>query len=150
MDDEDFLLLDRQVCFPLYAASNLIGRAYRPVLAKVGLTYPQYLVLLILWEEAPSSVGALGGRLYLDSGTLTPLLKRLELAGFVTRHRDPADERRVMIHLTDSGRAMRERVRHVPLTLGAALGLTNEEETALRSLTAKLIGVLTSPPGNGD
>lgn len=116
-DDDDPLLLDRQICFPLYAASNLINRLYGPVLSPLGLTYPQYLVMLVLWEKQPQSVGALGARLYLDSGTLTPLLKRLETAGLVTRRRDPSDERRVLIRLTQEGMALRERALHVPETL---------------------------------
>ncbi|OWK33683.1 MarR family winged helix-turn-helix transcriptional regulator [Sphingomonas dokdonensis] len=116
-DDDDPLLLDRQICFPLYAASNLINRLYGPVLSPLGLTYPQYLVMLVLWEEQPQSVGALGARLYLDSGTLTPLLKRLETAGLVTRRRDPSDERRVLIRLTAEGMALRERAIRVPETL---------------------------------
>lgn len=115
--DDDPLLLDRQICFPLYAASNLINRMYGPVLAPLGLTYPQYLVMLVLWEEQPQTVGALGARLYLDSGTLTPLLKRLEAAGLVTRRRDPEDERRVLIRLTSEGAALRDRAIHVPETL---------------------------------
>lgn len=86
---DDPLLLDRQICFPLYAATNLLNRRYGPVLRPLGLTYPQYLVMLVLWEDEPQTVGALGARLYLDSGTLTPLLKRMEAAGHVTRTRDP-------------------------------------------------------------
>ena len=92
-DRDDPLLLDRQICFPLYAATNLLNRRYGPVLRPLGLTYPQYLVMLVLWEEEPQTVGGLGTRLYLDSGTLTPLLKRMEAAGHVTRSRDPDDER---------------------------------------------------------
>ena len=92
-DRDDPLLLDRQICFPLYAATNLLNRRYGPVLRPLGLTYPQYLVMLVLWEEEPQTVGGLGARLYLDSGTLTPLLKRMEAAGHVTRSRDPDDER---------------------------------------------------------
>lgn len=114
---DDPLLLDRQVCFPLYAATNLLTRMYGPVLAELGLTYPQYLVLLVLWEQSPQTVGSLGARLYLDSGTLTPLLKRMEAAGLVTRQRDPQDERRVLIDLTPDGRALRERALSVPETL---------------------------------
>ena len=92
---DDPLLLDRQVCFPLYAATNLLNRLYGPVLRPLGLTYPQYLVMLVLWEEEPQTVGALGARLYLDSGTLTPLLKRMEAAGLVSRTRDAEDQRRL-------------------------------------------------------
>ena len=114
---DDPLRLDRQICFPLYAASNLINRLYRPVLSELGLTYPQYLVMLALWEQSPRTVGALGEALYLDSGTLTPLLKRMEQAGLVERRRDPEDERRVQVSLTEDGRALRKRAEKVPETL---------------------------------
>lgn len=115
--EDDPLLLDRQVCFPLYAATNLLNRLYGPVLSELGLTYPQYLVMLVLWERQPQTVGALGARLYLDSGTLTPLLKRMESAGLVGRARDPGDERRVLVTLTDKGKALREQALHVPDTM---------------------------------
>ena len=114
---DDPLRLDRQICFPLYAASNLINRLYRPVLSELGLTYPQYLVMLALWEQSPRTVGALGEALYLDSGTLTPLLKRMEQAGLVERRRDPEDERRVQISLTEDGRALRKQADTGPETL---------------------------------
>jgi MarR family transcriptional regulator, organic hydroperoxide resistance regulator len=117
--EDDLLRLDQQVCFPLYAASNLLNRLYRPVLARLGLTYPQYLTMLVLWEASPQTVGALGEALYLDSGTLTPLLKRLEQAGFITRTRDAQDERRVLIELTLQGRALKSDAAQVPLTLMA-------------------------------
>ena len=129
---DDWLLLDRQVCFPLYAASNLLTRLYRPVLAELGLTYPQYLVMLVLWEESPQGVGDLGRRLYLDSGTLTPLLKRMEAAGLVSRTRDGADERRVSIALTHAGRALRDKAKDVPATLAEGLGLSPEALESLR------------------
>lgn len=90
---DDLMSLDRQVCFGLYAASNLVIRQYRPLLAELGITFPQYLVMLVLWESEPQTVSAIGERLHLDSGTLTPLLKRLEANGFVVRRRDDADER---------------------------------------------------------
>lgn len=141
-DEDERLRLDRQVCFPLYAASNLFGRLYRPVLARLGLTYPQYLVLLVLWEQAPQSVGALGARLHLDSGTLTPLLKRMERAGLVTRARDATDERRVLISLTEQGARLREAVRDVPLTLASGLGLSADELADLRVTVQHLVGVL--------
>ena len=143
-DRDDPLRLDRQVCFPLYAASNLLTRLYHPVLAQLGLTYPQYLVMLALWEQAPMSVGALGGRLYLDSGTLTPLLKRMETAGLVSRKRDPLDERRVLIDLTDAGRALRASARHVPETLAAGLDLQPGDLDLLRDQVRMLIDILKS------
>ena len=106
-DGHDRLLLERQICFRLYLASTLMTRLYRPHLDEMGLTYAQYLVMLVLWETAPLSVGQIGARLFLDSGTLTPLLKRLEAAGLVVRRRDPGDERRVLVDLTDAGRGLR-------------------------------------------
>lgn len=111
------LRLDQQLCFPLYAASNLMTRLYRPLLDELGLTYPQYLAMLALWEASPSTVSALGERLLLDSGTLTPLLKRLEGAGLVCRTRDTADERRVLVSLTAEGLALRNRAESVPQRL---------------------------------
>lgn len=142
--DDDFLRLDRQVCFPLYAASNLFSRLYRPVLAKLGLTYPQYLVMLVLWEQAPQSVGALGERLHLDSGTLTPLLKRMEGAGLVTRQRDTADERRVLIALTEQGVALRRQASAVPQTLVSGLSLSPDDLIELRASVQHLVAVLAS------
>lgn len=110
------LELANQLCFALYRASRAAVRAYGPVLGELGLTYPQYLVLLVLWEaDEPMSVGAIGERLHLDSGTLTPLLKRLQDQGIVTRERDPDDERRVLVATTASGRAMRSRAASVPV-----------------------------------
>jgi DNA-binding MarR family transcriptional regulator len=136
----DPLSLDQQICFPLYAATNLLNRLYTPVLNKLGLTYPQYLVMLVLWEQQPQTVGALGARLYLDSGTLTPLLKRMETSGFVTRARDPGDERRVMIGLTDQGKALRKQASHVPQTIGN--GYRPEGVEGLRESVCNLVSML--------
>lgn len=141
----DPLLLDRQVCFPLYAATNLITRLYGPVLGAIGLTYPQYLVMLVLWEHEPQTVGALGARLYLDSGTLTPLLKRMEAAGLVTRRRDPDDERRVLIALTPQGRALRDQAAHVPETMTG--GYEPEGIDELRDSVRALVAVLARHAG---
>lgn len=113
----DPLHLDQQLCYPMYAAGNLIARLYRPLLQPLGLTYPQYLVMLVLWEKQPCAVSELGERLLLDSGTLTPLLKRLQSAGWVHRERDPLDERRVLVLLTESGLALRQKARSVPHAL---------------------------------
>lgn len=139
-DTEDPLLLDRQVCFPLYAATNLLNRLYGPVLAELGLTYPQYLVMLVLWEHETQTVGALGARLYLDSGTLSPLLKRMETAGFVARRRDPVDERRVVVTLTHEGRMLRERAVHVPATISGGYKPEGIEE--LRESVRGLVSIL--------
>jgi DNA-binding MarR family transcriptional regulator len=138
--EDDPLLLDRQVCFPLYAATNLLNRLYGPVLAELGLTYPQYLVMLVLWEHEVQTVGALCARLYLDSGTLSPLLKRMETAGLVKRQRDPADERRVVVALTEQGRALREQARHVPETISG--GYHPEGIDELRESVRNLVSAL--------
>ncbi|WP_226632072.1 transcriptional regulator, SarA/Rot family [Novosphingobium profundi] len=137
---EDPLRLDRQLCFQFYAASNLIGRLYAPVLARLNLTYPQYLVMLVLWEEDGQSVGAIGKRLHLDTGTLTPLLKRMETLGHLVRQRDREDERRVRVSLTASGKALREEALHVPeiMTRGQDL----EELDALRRTLASVVEAL--------
>lgn len=127
------LRLDNQLCFALYAASGLVTRAYRPLLEPLGLTYPQYLVMLALWEDAPRTVKALGQTLDLDSGTLTPLLKRLEAAGFVTRTRDAQDERRVQIALTDAGLALRDKAAEVPAALACQLNLPLDQIVDLRA-----------------
>ncbi len=129
----DLLRLDNQLCFALYAASGMVTRAYRPLLEPLGLTYPQYLVMLALWEQAPRTVKALGHALDLDSGTLTPLLKRLEAAGFVTRRRDPEDERKLQVELTAAGQALREKAAEVPHALACQLHLPIEDIVELRA-----------------
>ena len=126
-----WLQLDRQLCFALYSASLAMTKRYKPLLDPLGLTYPQYLVMLALWEHDGLSVGDLGQRLCLDSGTLTPLLKRLEAAGHVRRERDRDDERRVHVHLTASGRALRARAQSVPRTLARASGCGTDEIAAI-------------------
>jgi MarR family transcriptional regulator, organic hydroperoxide resistance regulator len=127
------LALDQQICFPLYAASRAMTRAYADLLGPVGLTYPQYLVLLALWEApGPVTVGGLGARLQLDSGTLTPLLKRLEAMGHLARRRDPDDERRVLVELTPTGVDLQDQVADVPAGLVAAEPLTIEQVEDLR------------------
>lgn len=141
------LLLDDQLCFALYAASRAVVSRYRPLLDELGLTYPQYLVMLVLWERdegsGPVSVRELGDQLRLDSSTLSPLLKRLEAHGLVRRRRDPADERSVRITLTDAGRRMRERARAVPVAMGNAMDLTPEQYATAK----KLLNLLTANVG---
>ncbi|WP_207479316.1 MarR family winged helix-turn-helix transcriptional regulator [Arenibaculum pallidiluteum] len=127
------LALDRQLCFAVYSAGLAFSRRYKPILNALGLTYPQYLVMLVLWEEDGGSVKDIGERLSLDSATLTPLLKRLEEGGLVTRERDPADERRVRIRLTEAGRALRARAEPVPAMMGCAIGLQSEALERLRA-----------------
>lgn len=136
----DDLLLRRQVCFALYAASRSLTDVYRPILDEFGLTYPQYLVLLVLWErpdDAPT-VSELGAELRLDSGTLSPLLKRLEGAGLVVRRRSARDERRVEVGLTEQGRALREQLCDVPLRIALATGLGIDELVALRDTLTRV------------
>jgi DNA-binding MarR family transcriptional regulator len=138
--DYQKLDLDAQLCFPLYAATRAVTRRYGELLADVQLTYPQYLTLLAIWEaDEPLAVGGLGERLRLDSGTLTPLLKRLESAGLVVRRRDTKDERRVLIEVTDEGWALRDRVAHVPKELFASLAFSPKEAQQLRRLLAKVL-----------
>ena len=141
------LELDRQLCFAMYTASRAVVRAYAPLLADTGLTYPQYVTMLALWQspDQPHSVGELGERLHLDSGTLTPLLKRLASMGLVTRSRDTADERRVLVTVTPEGLALRDRLAAVPESFLACLGTDIPEAIALRdqltALTASLEAV---------
>jgi DNA-binding MarR family transcriptional regulator len=133
------LELDRQLCFALYTASRAVVRTYAPLLEDAGLTYPQYVTMLVLWEDPdrPRSIGELGERLHLDSGTLTPLVKRLASMGYVTRSRDAEDERRVLVTLTADGLALRDRVAAVPESFLACLGLDVADASALRDqLTA--------------
>ncbi len=141
--DHPQLALDQQICLPLYAASRAVTRRYGELLGDVGLTYPQYLCLLALWEaDGPLGVGDLGTLLHLDSGTLTPLLKRMEAAGLVSRARDTADERRVLVSTTDAGRALRERVADVPARLVAGMNMTEAEGRTLRGLLDRLVDEL--------
>ena len=129
---KDALRLDDQLCFALYAASRAVTAAYQPLLAPLGLTYPQYLVMLVLWEEDGPSIKHLGARLHLDSGTLTPLLKRLEAQGLVRRARDAGDERVVRIHLTPTGKKLERRAADVPRQLACRSGLSLAHIARLR------------------
>lgn len=139
------LRLDHQVCFALYAASRATTGAYRQALDEVGLTYPQYLVMLALWEEDGLTVGQLGHRLHLDSGTLSPLLRRLAASGLVTRSRPEQDARRVVVRLTGSGRAMRAEAERVQCALLDRLDLGAEELVLLRGLAHRLVDALSRP-----
>ncbi|MFH8620799.1 MarR family winged helix-turn-helix transcriptional regulator [Streptomyces vietnamensis] len=130
--DEDFLRLDHQICFSLHAATRAFNGVYREALKELGLTYPQYLVMLVLWEHGELPVKGIGERLRLDSGTLSPLLKRLEAAGHVERRRSPEDERSVTVRLTGDGTALREKALGVPRRIAAATGLGLEEIRDLR------------------
>ena len=140
----DDLKLEKQVCFALYAASRAVINLYRPALDALGLTYPQYLVLLVLWERGPALVKELGEALDLDSGTLSPLLKRLEANGLVRRERCTEDERAVRIHLTDSGSALRARAANVPRKLSGTTGMALRELEALRDNLTRLTREITT------
>jgi len=145
-----WLQLDQQLCFALYSASLAMTKAYKPLLEPLGLTYPQYLALLLLWERDAQTVGELGDRLFLDSGTLTPLLKRMEAAGWVVRERAADDERRVIVSLTPAGRDLRRRARAVPRQLAQATGCSAEElvdlTARLQQLRGRLQGIGTPDP----
>ncbi|MCX4908261.1 MarR family winged helix-turn-helix transcriptional regulator [Streptomyces sp. NBC_00878] len=138
----DFLRLDQQICFSLNAASRAFGSVYRVALKELGLTYPQYLVMLVLWEHGELPVKKVGEHLRLDSGTLSPLLKRLETAGLVRRERSARDERSVVVGLTDEGAAMRERAVRVPRRIAAATGFDLTEVLELRARLDKLTNAL--------
>jgi MarR family transcriptional regulator, organic hydroperoxide resistance regulator len=138
------LSLDRHLCFALYSASRAMTAAYRPVLTEMNLTYPQYLVLLVLWEHGRLTVGRLGERLHLDSGTLSPLLKRLEANGFVRRERSTTDERLVDVTLTDAGRELERRAQCIPEQLFTATGMTEEDAAELRDAVRQLSDALNA------
>lgn len=142
----DLLRLDQQLCFPLYAASRLVTRLYQPLLEPLGLTYPQYIVLMILWEESPCSVSRIGERALLASNTLTPLLKRLEQQGLVVRRRAEHDERIVTIALTEAGQALRSECACVPLKLFAQIGYPVEDALQLKAQLDTLLARLASLP----
>lgn len=138
------LVLDKQLCFALYGASLALTRTYKPLLEPLGLTYPQYLVMMVLWEEDHLAVKALGEKLGLDSGTLSPLLKRLEQADFVKRQRDSRDERQVTVSLTPKGRALQDDALSVMAAIGSAIGCSLEEVAALRQQLQSLRGRLNA------
>ena len=133
------LRLENQLCFPLYAASREIIKRYRPFLEELDLTYTQYITMMVLWEEGCISVKELGQKLYLDSGTLTPLLKHLEKKGYLTRRRSEQDERILLVQITDAGRALRDQAAVVPLKMSSCVRLTQEEAAVLYRLLYKLL-----------
>lgn len=136
-------VLDDQLCFALYSASRAVTAAYRPVLAELELTYPQYLVMLAVWERGEVPMKELGAALGLDYGTLSPLLKRLESAGLLRRERQPEDERLVMVAATERGEALRERAEQVPTAMGRRYGLTADEAGRLRDKLRDLVDRLS-------
>ena len=145
-DAADWLALDHQLCFALYAASLAMTKAYKPLLVPLGLTYPQYLVLLVLWQTDGITVSQLGERLTLDSSTLTPLLKRLQAQGLLQRQRDAADERRVLLRLTPAGRALRAQAEAVPRAIACATACDLQQISALASQLHRLRQQLQALP----
>jgi DNA-binding MarR family transcriptional regulator len=139
MDSEDLLKLDNQICFAVYACAREITKLYHPLLQPLGLTYTQYIALLALWEKDGITVKELGRRLYLDSGTLTPLLKKLEKSGYLTRARDPGDERTVRIELTPQGRSLKRQACTIPEKLFAQAGVTADEAANVHAQMMELL-----------
>lgn len=133
----DDLKLENQICFPLYAASKEIVRLYKPYLDKIGLTYTQYIAMMVLWQTPKITVKELGNKLYLDSGTLTPMLKRLEAHGLIERSRSQEDERNLIVTLTDKGMKLREQAICIPQAMAEKLNLTEEEIEVLYKLLYK-------------
>ena len=142
-DPQDPLSLENQLCFSLYAASHAIKKAYRPLLEDLGLTYPQYLILMVLWKTDNLKVSDIGQRLRLDSGTLTPVLKRLEASGLVKRIRRVQDEREVEIQLTEAGQALRDKALGVRCEIVRQLKMSEPEMSSLRSELNAVISTLT-------
>ncbi|ADZ71097.1 MarR family winged helix-turn-helix transcriptional regulator [Polymorphum gilvum] len=134
----DVLKLGNFLCFAIYSAGHAFNRAYKPLLDRLGLTYPQFLVMVALWEQDGQTVGGLGARLHLESSTLTPLIKRLEAMGHVRRARDPKDERQVRVSLTGMGRALKDQAKDIPACLVAAMGLSVADIVRLQGEIARL------------
>ena len=144
MEDRKYemMKLENQLCFPLYACSRETIKLYTPILAEFGLTYTQYITMLVLWEKKVVTVKQLGEALYLDSGTLTPLLKKLEAKGLVSRTRSEEDERNLIVSLTEAGEAMREPAASVPERMAKCVNLTPEEVAECYRLLYKMLGVV--------
>ena len=140
------LKLDNQLCFRLYTASRLITQSYHPLLSEMGLTYPQYLVMMVLWEQDGQSVNEIARRLYLETNTVTPLLKRMEGSGLISRREDPGDARKVIVTLTAKGRSLEDKASCVPFKIGSALAcrsVTPESAPQLYSVLDELIDTLS-------
>jgi DNA-binding MarR family transcriptional regulator len=135
------LKLNNQLCFPLYAGSKEIIRKYKPFLADLHLTYTQYITMMVLWEFKSMNVKTLGEYLFLDSGTLTPLLKKLEQQGLITRERSPQDERNVIIYITSKGRKLEEKAKDIPMKMKECVNLTDEESKELYRLLHKMLKI---------
>lgn len=139
MEEFDCLKLENQLCFPMYAASKEIIRRYKPFLEDLDLTYTQYIVMLVLWEEKESNVKSLGEKLFLDSGTLTPLLKKLEDKGYITRTKLSSDERNLIIKITKVGEKLRKKAKDIPMKMGKCIDLNKEDAIALYNILYKIL-----------
>ncbi len=142
-DNEKYeaLRLDNQLCFPLYACAKEIVRRYKPFLDEIDLTYTQYIAMMVLWEEKKINVKDLGGRLYLDSGTLTPVLKRLEQKGLISRQRDDKDERMLIVSITQEGEALKEKAVEIPYKMAGCVKLDAQEAKELYEILHKLLNI---------
>ena len=139
MKNYDCLKLENQLCFPLYACSKEIVKKYKPFLNKIDLTYTQYIVMIILWEYGKMNLKDLGNKMYLDSGTLTPLLKKLEIKGYIKRNKSCEDERNLMIELTKKGESLKDEAIDIPNKIGGCLNLDKEDTTTLYELLYKIL-----------
>ena len=148
MEDFDPLNIKSQLCFPIYACAREIQKAYTPFLEKLDITYTQYITMMVMWEHKNISVKELGKILYLDSGTLTPVIKNLEKKGLVTKHRDPQDERVVIVSITDAGMAMKNKAKEIPGKIFCAYNLPKEEGAQLYQLMYKLLGLIAKDQDN--
>ena len=148
MEDFDPLNIKSQLCFPIYACAREIQKAYTPFLEELDITYTQYITMMVMWEHKNISVKELGKILYLDSGTLTPVIKNLEKKGLVTKHRDPQDERVVIVSITDAGMAMKNKAKEIPGKIFCAYNLPKEEGAQLYQLMYKLLGLITKDQDN--
>lgn len=137
---KDMLNLSNQLCFPLYACSREVIKKYTPFLDEIGLTYTQYIAMMVMWEVKTCSVKTLGERLFLDSGTLTPLLKKMEVQGLVKRERDPGDQRSVIVTITAKGQDLRQQAIEIPGKIGACIHLSSEDAETLYRLLYQVLG----------
>ncbi|MBR1822168.1 MAG: MarR family transcriptional regulator [Clostridia bacterium] len=144
MDRENFdpLLLENQLCFPLYACAREVVKRYKPFMDALDLTYTQYITMMVLWEAGETTSKEIGERLHLDSGTLTPVIKKLEEKGLATRNRCKEDERNLSVAITDAGRALKTQAKHIPGQVGQCVNLSPEDAAALYALLYKLLGNL--------
>lgn len=136
---DDILKLEHQLCFPLYAAARKVTQKYKPLLDEIGLTYTQYITMMVLWDKKSTNVKQLGQCLYLDSGTLTPMLKNMVAEGLITRQRSASDERNTIITITEKGGALKEKAKEIPIKLASCISLSQDEALSLYSLLYKIL-----------